>query len=243
MVGEMYDWSEHVLNEIDELYKAVASSGPLPWKKITLSLRTCIESVGGITRLAHLMKMSRREISSWLRGTCRLPLESILLLCYVLNIPLVELITNDQKALKEALQGGKMIQPSPRVRLAPLPSNREIVLEAIQLALVNEEIPLSLSQIARNLNKSRTTIEKLFPQESALIIAKYRNYVQKRKKCLMQSRCDEIRQVVLTLYEQGIYPSHGKVGRMLSTNSRILGTLEGRATWHAVRQELGIEYF
>ena len=51
---------------------------------------------------------------------------------------------------------------------------------------------------------------------------------------------DSMRQAMLTLHVQGIFPSHHKVRALLS-DPNLMRMPEASATWHAVRRELGLE--
>jgi len=236
---ETFDWQRWVVNEVDELYQTMASSGPLPWAKLRLNLATCVEAVGSARKLAHLTKFSRPQIMRWVQGSKNPSFESLLRLCYVLDLSLVKLITNDQMVLKEALQGGKIHSLSRPAYPAYLPVNREIILAVIQSALANEGVPLSVAHIARNVKISPRTLRTLFPQECILISARYRIYRAQEKKQRVAQFCDEIRQAVLVLHAQGIYPSQHRVESMLS-QSLVMRKPESKATWRAVCRELEI---
>jgi len=159
---EIYNWQQWIVKVVDELYQSMELSGPLPWAKLRLSLATCVEVVGSAQELAHLANFSLGKVSAWLHSENRLSFESVLRLCYVLNISLVQLITNDQMVLKETLQRREVKHPSRPAYPAYLPVNRELALEAIQRALVQEGVPLSVAQIAR-LTYWKNNAQKIIP--------------------------------------------------------------------------------
>ena len=237
---ETYEWQQWIVKVVDELYQHITFSGPLPWTQLRLSLGTCIDVIGNASKFAHLTNISFRLVYMWLHGECSLSFEGVLRLCYGLNLSLVQLITNDQAALKETLQRSEFKHSSRPTHASPLPVNRELVLEALQRALAQEGVPLSVAQIARDVGAGGETLRRLFPQECAVLSARYRTYVQRRRQGILTQRYDEIRQVVLTLHGQGIDPSGRKVRAMLSA-PHIMRSPEGRAVYHAVRRELGIE--
>lgn len=52
--------------------------------------------------------------------------------------------------------------------------------------------------------------------------------------------CEEVRQTVISLHNQGIFPSWEKVKSEVS-NPKVMRMLEVWKAWHAARKDLGIE--
>src|SRR5207302_7441971 len=103
-----------------------------------------------------------------------------------------------------------------------------------------QEAFLSVGQIAHRLGIGGTTLRGLFPQECALITAQHQAARAERAKQRSAQTYEEVRQVTIALYEQGVFPSAKRVIAQLSNPSK-LRKAEGLTAWHATRRELGIE--
>ena len=79
-----------------------------------------------------------------------------------------------------------------------------------------------------------------FPQACQLLTQQAQKYRRQRREKREALVCEEVRQAVITLHEQGIFPTHRKVRTLLS-DPNLIRMPKASATWHAVRRELGYE--
>ena len=79
-----------------------------------------------------------------------------------------------------------------------------------------------------------------FPQECELLTQRAQVYRRQRREKREAQVCEEVRQAVIALHEQGIFPTHRKVRTLLSDPNLIRMPM-ACAVWHAVRRELGYE--
>ncbi len=101
----------------------------------------------------------------------------------------------------------------------------------------NEEVP-SVSELARQLGYGVDTIwfhcTDLCKQISERYLAQQRKQHEER----MAAICEQIRQVMLILHKEGIYPGARQVSERLN-NRHILRTIEGHEAWRLTLEELG----
>jgi len=237
---ELFDWQQWVMHAIGELHQAATSSGPLPWANVSLGLATCVKTVGRVNRIARLADLSDSAFSLWLHGK-RLPsFKRFLELCYVLDISPLRLMTAKPADLKKTMRAPRTYrQPRPREDV-PARVDRGRTREVLQAVLNDQEASLSVSQVAHRLGLGGTTLRGLFPQECALITARYQAARAERAKQKSAQTYEEVRQVTMALHAQGIFPGSNQVKAMLS-NPDMLRKAEGLTAWHATRRELGIE--
>jgi AcrR family transcriptional regulator len=112
-------------------------------------------------------------------------------------------------------------------------------LEFIQAMLDGREEPLSIRQLAKRLGYGERALTDHFPQECALITKITQEYRKQRQKQRLEQACDQVRQAMMTLHAQDIYPSHRKLRAMLPTG--LMRMPEANTTWHEVLRELGLE--
>lgn len=237
---EVLDRQQWVLNTIVELRKASTASGIFPWEQLANGLVLCSEIVGNSKQLASLVGISKQLLSSWQNHKQMPSFERILEFCYVLDISPLLLITNNKEALKRSLHTREIHQQPRPKHLSPHPVNREQVLALIQAVLDGREAPMGVRQLERRLGLGARILIYHFPQECALVTAKYQAYRTEQARQRIERGCFEVRQATLTLYAGGTNPSANQVARKLS-DPGMMRTTKGLAAWHTARRDLGLE--
>lgn len=148
-------------------------------------------------------------------------------------------MTNDLSPLEQALQNGIAHQP-PRSRRSFHRLDREQCLELMQAILDGREEPLSIRQIAIRLGHDQSVLRRHFPQECALIAQQAQEYRRQRGERHIAQLCNEVRQIVITLHTQGIYPSHRRVRKLLSKPS-FMRLSEVQDAWRVARRDLCLD--
>jgi AraC-like DNA-binding protein len=101
----------------------------------------------------------------------------------------------------------------------------------------NEEVP-PVSELAKQIGYGAKMIWGNFSDLCKQISARYRAQQQKQHEERMAAICEQIRQVMLILHRQGIYPGARQVYEQLN-NRHILRTIEGHEAWRLMLEELG----
>ncbi len=101
----------------------------------------------------------------------------------------------------------------------------------------NEEVP-SVTELARQLGYGASLIWKHFTDLCKRISARYLAQKRKRREERVRATCEEIRQAVLLLHNQGIYPGAKRVSHLLK-NRHSVRTFEGHEAWRLMLAELG----
>ena len=236
---ETLSWQEWVVRTIDELRQA-GMSGSLPWKQLLVGLAACVTTIGSAARVAEMIGMSDANLLAWLKGKVTPTLNRLLELCYVLDVSPLQLMTTDPEVLSKTIQTSEVHRP-PRPRRPEyhrIDAERAFVL--IQAVLEGSEAPLPVFEIERRLGLGPATLKYRFPHECTLITAQYRAHLSEQARLRTEKKCEVVREVMLSLHAQGIYPSAYLLSSLLS-NLHILRKPEGQATWYAVLRELGLE--
>ena len=239
---EVISWQEWVVHALDELRLAV---GTFSWKQFFASLDRCMKNRGVCSRLAELTGFSRDLFYIWLgrkqtRYSQTPSLETILEFCYACKVTPVQVISSADALLhaiwNEMLPGSRRPGRFTRRRV-----DRAYCQERLQAVLDGREELLGVRQLARQLGYHSSLLWYYFPQECTLIAQRYQEYEQQRRKEREARVCEEVRQAVLMLHAQNIFPSHHQVRALLS-DPNLIRMPEASATWHAVRRELGLEH-
>ncbi len=234
---ETTEWQRWVVHALEELRCAMLSSALPPWEQFFTNLSGSCEGRGEQSRLAELAGLARGQLATWLRRSHTPTLQSILEFCYVCNVTPLQVLTGNLTPLKRVIQEGKPYRP-PRARRPLRSVDREHCLKRMQAILDGREEPLGYVQLARQLGYSGQVLLYHFPQECALLSQQIKVHRRQRKEQRLGQVQEEVRQAMLALHTQGVYPSQNKVADLLS-DPNVLFQPEAKATWRALCRELG----
>jgi DNA-binding transcriptional regulator YhcF (GntR family) len=116
--------------------------------------------------------------------------------------------------------------------------DKEQIRQQLQDMLTSTEKMPSIREIARQRGYSLAILENDFPDLCKEIALRRRSERRKQHEERMTRISMEIRQAVMVLHQQGIYPSSIQVGKQLN-NSHILWPKEPREAWISALDELG----
>ena len=185
----------------------------------------------------HNLNISASRLKCWLLGEKRPPLGMLLQLCFCLRTKPLALLTN-QTALREptSLAFPPAIK-SPYLKPGSIQKQLEKSIKAIVAA--DEDPPPSLSQVARQLNVTTTSLIRYFPEQRAIIVERYQSYRQAKKQERLRLIREDVRQTTFNVHSQGLYPSKTQVAKQLGKSALMLNP-DVRTFWEEAVQELGL---
>ncbi len=96
----------------------------------------------------------------------------------------------------------------------------------------------SVSELARQLGYNRVTIENAYPELCKQVVALHSAEQRHRYESRMSTTCEDVRQAMLALHQQNIYPSAKQVSELLG-DPHVIREKRVLQTWHATLKELG----
>lgn len=235
------DWQDWVIDTLETLRLTSLFSGSLHWATFFSHFASGMESKGAFSKLARITDIKRGVLYRWMEGSGQPSLENILYLCYVCGVTPQEVMANQLSPLKQALQSETAYHPLRSPRSLPRLVSQEVCRELIQRVLDGREELLGVVQIAKRLECDAVTLVRHFPDECAIITQRMQAHRTQRRTQRIARECEEVRQAVIALHTQGIYPSHRRVRALLSRPSSIRQPAVN-AVWREIRHELGIEF-
>lgn len=236
-VPEGIEWQRWIIQVLEELHGAVVSPGIPPWEQFFTNLSLSFESRGEQSRLADLAGLARGQLATWLRRSHTPTLGSILELCYVCNVTPLQVLLGDLAPLKQVIAEGKPHR-SPRARRSRRAFDREHCLKRIQAILDGREEPMGYGSLAQQLGYANNLLLYHFPQECAELSKQIKVYRRQQAEQRVEGIRDEVRQTVLALHAQGVYPSHRKVVERIA-HPTLMRHPEARAFRLTLCRDLG----
>ncbi len=208
---------------------------------VARSLSICIAQTteGNITEFARRVGLLKSAVSQWRSGKALPQLSVLLKICRALDISLIKFLL-DPASLDD-------IKPLTIYSLNAQPGFQRLKhqLETVHLqqllrVALNEEPPPTMKAVAQRLGYSARSIRRHFPKLCSAISSRYLNHRDKIRIAKVEQCCQEVRQVAIMLYSQGMEPSRSCVTQHLRKPAYFRDPIV-TAALSAVRQELGLE--
>ena len=170
--------------------------------------------------LAEKLQLSRRTVNAWKLGRQVPQIESLMRLCYCCGVSLYDLFTLQFGTLNlDKLKPRSLPDiPNPtRNRRHRIPIDLVYIRQSLEAVLVCEEQPPpSMREVARRLNHSPRELREHFPELCRAISKRRKNYYKIRGEEKLEQQKEQVRQAMLELHSQGLYPSLRKIRSLLS---------------------------
>ncbi len=237
---ELITWQEWIIHALEELHSASLVAGVLQWEPFFRHLARSLQEQKAYSKLAQLTGTGRQNLYRWVNedDTYTPTLETIFRFCYACDMTPLQVMNGQLDHLQQAIRGEAEVRV-PRPHYHPRQVNHEACQALLQEFLDGREEPLALSQIARRLDIAPQQLRYHFPKECTVITQLAKEHRNQRKEQRLVQIHDEVRQRVLSLYAQGLYPSQQKLKPLLP--SGLMRLPEARDAWRATLRELGYE--
>lgn len=101
--------------------------------------------------------------------------------------------------------------------------------------ILSQEIALSLGETSQSIGISVAKLHKRFPELTAAVIWKYKEYVQRQKEARERLLREEVQEAIIAIQGEGLYPSIVRVAERAKASRNLLKI--GR-TLRSVKQEI-----
>jgi AraC-like DNA-binding protein len=119
-----------------------------------------------------------------------------------------------------------------------IPMDRIYIQQRLEEILTQEEQPPpSMRTVAKRLNYSPRELREHFPELNRAIANRRKEYYKLRREQRLLLLKEEMRQVILKIHAQGLYPSSRRVGRLMRTPA-IMRDRAVAKFWREMLEEL-----
>jgi transcriptional regulator with XRE-family HTH domain len=196
---------------------------------------------GNMQNLAEKLQLSRRTLNAWRLGRQVPQLESLMRLCYFCGVSSFDLLSTQPGELNFV---GLKVHSLPNIPNPARNRRNRVQLDIIHLRqsleavlVCEEQPPPSMRAVARRLNHSPRELRGHFPELCRAISNRRKMYNKARGEEKLEQQKEQIRQAMLELISQGLYPSSYRV-RLLLDKPAIMRNPVLRQTWRDALQEL-----
>lgn len=210
-------------------------------KKVSQSFQNIINQTteGNIAAFARLIGFPKNKVWMWSKGKVLPQLSTLLKICYLLDLSLLEFLTKDTfKAIVVKNNNFFSIEKNNLKYIASDLVSTENTLKTILSKSYDE--PPSLTAVAKELKINRRTITRRFPELCQAISNRYLEYRKSHRLQKIQHCILEIERAVVELNKQGIYPSESNVSKLMSQPG-YFREKEVRTALRKARQKLGMK--
>jgi transcriptional regulator with XRE-family HTH domain len=209
---------------------------------VARSFSICIAQTteGNISEFARRLGFLKSAVSQWRSGKVLPQLSVLLKVCCALNVSLIDFLLSS-----ESLGCIKLLTPNYLKNSQPKLQQTKRQLETFSLqqslqAALKEEPPPTMKTVAQRLGYSAISIRRRFPQLSSAVSARYLKHRDRTRMAKVEECCQEVRQVAIMLYNQGIEPTRSRVTQYLSKPAYFRDSMVTHAL-NSARQALGLD--
>ncbi|MBD2070281.1 TniQ family protein [Leptolyngbya sp. FACHB-671] len=239
------EWLVWTANAVGELIAAApVLENEISKERVANGLSNCAKhfSEGNIAKFSRLIQTPTNTVWLWCNGKNLPQLDALVRLCFCLRISVLELLTQD---VIEITDSSVRLLPKScqqrKHRAAIKLVNHEQVRSQLEKVLLDHKLPPpSLEATARDLGYHRETLNRNFKDLCRAISTQYDQYERVRYLNSVDKCCEEVRQVVLRLNSQGVYPSEARVSEHL-TKPGHLRHKKVRGVLQETRKSLGLK--
>lgn len=173
---------------------------------------------GNITAFAKAFGLPKNTVWMWCKGKSTPELRILLIICYCLDISLLDFLSLKTKAFESLQIDPQRLPTASRTkRESPRTLDYEAVEKYLKTILNKPDIPPpTMKEVAETLGLHRRIIFGYFPALCKAISAKYRCYQKLNTVRRIEDCCKEIEQAVLSIHQSGEYPSEARVSQVIS---------------------------
>ncbi|OAS13749.1 TniQ family protein [Paenibacillus oryzisoli] len=203
---------EKLLWVSNSLYKLVETNHYITHKQLSeqnlqKSFLRLLSTTGyNMNQLAKELTLHKSNVWQYCNGTFIPPLHTILMICFHFNISLVDFLTDTEFS--------PTFRDVPVIHYANKLRNQKIKIEEIKTKiklLQKVSPPLSLQELSRRLGYTTKTLKKNFPDLTSQIKHQHSSFKSIYAKQKTENTCQDLRNTIQDLLNQGIYPSRKRV--------------------------------
>lgn len=173
--------------------------------------------LGDIASFAKFTSIPKSTLRDWLKRKNSPTFNSVLLICYKLNIELLYfLLQNNTKNVKINYTNVE-VNKEKKIR-KPLDV---VAIENSLKELLVCDTPISMTAAAKIIGRDRRVLYSNFPDYCKRISKRYSEYIEEKSSKRIQLLKEEINNAFYKLINNEIYPSSGKIEKYLNKNGLL----------------------
>lgn len=240
--AKLSDFERWTVDNLSSLFTEIPDlTSILSASAFATEVRKHIESrySGNASAFARESALPKATVTRWRTGTYRPSMQNLVAISFVTGTPLVELITQglagrtpDSMRKCETLS---IFSPSCRFKSLNLKKTKR----ALRHILRNQSVPPpTMTEVAKRLGHTKTTLYKHFPVLCRAISAKASKNIAHRKKNRLEQQNLFVEKIAEQLCLDGFYPSYDAVEKASGKKS-FLRNCETHTAWLNATNSLG----
>ncbi|WP_223553917.1 helix-turn-helix domain-containing protein [Lysinibacillus sphaericus] len=171
--------------------------------------------LGNVSNFAELCGVPKSTLRCWLKGENAPSLNNLLLICFKLNIDILDLLLVKRKVDIDIDHINNQVSINNKKRAARKSLNFNLIEKKLNEFLIYE-IPISMTAVAKEIDRDKRVLYSNFPEYCKLISERYRNYLTEKSIKRIQLLKNEINIAFDSLIDEGVYPSCGKIEKKIN---------------------------
>lgn len=242
--NEETSYQKWICKMIGEMFSEAPTLSIFPQRSnLTAMLIESVDKLtgGNFKAFSRLIDCNPKSVWNWTQGHAIPTLGSLMNICFRCGISPFSFLMRDKNQIKTMeINNTCKGMPTRPAKNHYKKVDRVYVQCFLEAVLQNPEIsPPSMKEVAERVGHSIHTLKKISPDVCKAISARYLQYLSESHKALIQRNCDKVKQTMLILHAQEIYPSLRQVRKILK-NQAIFKEPNVHNAWKEMLKELGL---
>nr|WP_285289152.1 TniQ family protein [Bacillus sp. ISL-41] len=174
---------------------------------------------GNLTRFSKFLNVPKTTLRYWINGVNKPPLESLLTICFKLNIKILDLLFEYDSLGVRIFQINDSLATNTK-KIIRKPMDYSIV-ESKLVEILTNEVPISMSKSAEIVGHDRRVLYRNFNEYCKQISQRYSDFIKEKSSQRIDLLKTEINIAFNTLLTDGVYPSRRKMEQVINKSGLL----------------------
>lgn len=233
------NWQSWIITVLEELFANIPQITQLSLNNFSMAINNYVQNAadGNMSAAVRQLQVSDVTLLFWKRGEQFPQLGTLLQVCHQLGVSPLQFLSGvgfGEVSPKNRLWTGYQGWARPKEHYRKFENEKIEQTLKSQLEEDNKQI-LSMVAIAKNLGYDGSHLYKHYPDLCRSISQHFQNYRRQKSFTKKQNQFEDIRKAIVTIAEQNLYPTQGRVKQLLSQPG-IMRHPEAQTVWHQTIQ-------
>jgi len=172
---------------------------------------------GNVSEMSKFCCIPNSTLWYWVKGMNKSTLEGILLICFKLNLEIIDFLIKEEKVDINTVSKNLLFSKEKLQRVS-IPIDFRLIEKKLE-GILKLDIPISMTVAANQIGRDRRVLYREFPEYCKMISQRYRSFTKEKATERINLLKKEVQVVFQLLIDDGIFPSRREIEKRLSKRS------------------------
>lgn len=173
---------------------------------------------GSVSEMSKFCCIPNSTLWYWIKGINKSTLEGILLICFKLNIEIIDFLLKGEKVDIKTDSINLLFSNNEKLQRVSIPIDFRLIEKKLE-GILKLDTPISMTVAANQIGRDRRVLYQKFPEYCKMISKRYKNMTKDKATERINILKKEVLVIFLLLIDDGIFPSRREIEQRLSKRS------------------------